>query len=154
MKMYTVAGVSRLDQVLAFRTSNDENRAAVLVKLGHADVQMVRLPRAMNRQDAAKSLMAVNFANGVGEIQSVLAATAKEGDEDQSAAKPKKVRAAKVAKAAKPAKVSKKAAKKTAKKAVDNEPVMTDAELAAYIEANMRESTHKMHAEFRTFRAF
>ena len=35
----------------------------------------------------------------------------------------------------------------------DNEPVMSDAELAAYFEANMQETTPQRRAELRTHRA-
>ena len=71
-KTFTVAGVSRLNGVLTARFTNDDNRMSVLVKNGHTDVQLVKLPRPMDKIDAGTYLLNSNFANGDVEIETAL----------------------------------------------------------------------------------
>lgn len=72
MKTFTVAGVSRLNGVLTARFTNDDNRMVVLVKNGHTDVQLVKLPTAMDKIDATSYLLKSNFANGDVEVETAL----------------------------------------------------------------------------------
>lgn len=71
-KTFTVAGVSRLNGVLTARFTNDDNRMSVLVKNGHTDVQLVKLPRPMDKIDAGTYLLNSNFANGDVEVETAL----------------------------------------------------------------------------------
>ena len=71
-KTFTYAGVSRLDGVLTARFANDDKRFMVLVKNGHTDVQIVKLPSAMDKIDATSYLLNSNFANGDIEVETAL----------------------------------------------------------------------------------
>lgn len=71
-KTFTYAGVSRLDGVLTARFANDAGRFAHLVKVGHTDVQLVKLPSAMDKIDATGYLLKSNFANGDIEVETAL----------------------------------------------------------------------------------
>ena len=72
MKTFTYAGVSRLNGVLTARFANDDSRFLVLVKNGHTDVNIVKLPSAMDKIDATSYLLKSNFANGDVEIETAL----------------------------------------------------------------------------------
>ena len=58
MKQVQFAGFSRLNGDLKFRTANDLSRAEQLRKLGDTEVNMVILPNAMSKNDAAKYVLA------------------------------------------------------------------------------------------------
>jgi hypothetical protein len=90
-KLVTFAGVSRLNGVLKFRVANDVKRIDVLRKAGHTEVEMQFLNTEMTKSQAAKRLIATNFANGREEILAVLVAEAND-DNPFTAAKPSKPR--------------------------------------------------------------
>jgi hypothetical protein len=90
-KLVTFAGVSRLNGVLKFRVANDVKRIDVLRKAGHTEVEMRFLGKEMTKSQAAKELLAMNFANGRTEIEHVLVAEASD-DNPFKATKPAKPR--------------------------------------------------------------
>ena len=57
-KRYTVAGVSTLNGDTKVRFANDVMRIKVLAKNGHTDIQLVELPEAMLKTEAAKFMAA------------------------------------------------------------------------------------------------
>ena len=74
-KLIYFAGVSRLAGELKFRTAQSPARFQQLTKLGDTDVEMVAV-NADSKEEAAKELLARNFANGRSEIQALLEAVA------------------------------------------------------------------------------
>lgn len=58
-KIYTVAGVSTQNGETKARFANDVMRIKVLAKNGHTDIQLVELPNAMSKVDAAKFIAAL-----------------------------------------------------------------------------------------------
>jgi hypothetical protein len=89
------AGVSRVNGVLKFRGAQNANRITQLRKLGDTDVEMLFLGRDMTRSEAAKELLARNFANGRADIDALLVSVAKD---DNPFVKPKKARTVKIKK--------------------------------------------------------
>ena len=87
-KLVSFAGVSRVNGELKFRTANDIRRLTQLQKLGDTEVELRFLQREMTRQEAAKELLAMNFANGRQEIVDLLNSVA---NETVKVAKPKTV---------------------------------------------------------------
>lgn len=85
------AGVSRVAGVLKFRTAASPARFQQLGKLGDTDVEMVNV-RAETKSQAAKELLARNFANGRADIEALLVSVA---TDDNPFAKPKAVKKAK-----------------------------------------------------------
>lgn len=67
-KSYTVAGVSSLNGIFKFRVANDISRVKVLNKAGHANVDLVELPVAMDKQAAAQYLVSIQFDDGRAEV--------------------------------------------------------------------------------------
>jgi len=53
-KIYSVCGVSTLNGDTKLRFANDTMRIKVLAKNGHTDIQLVELPNAMSKVEAAK----------------------------------------------------------------------------------------------------
>lgn len=58
-KRYTVAGVSTLNGDTKVRFANDVMRIKVLAKNGHTEIQLVELPEAMLKTEAAKFMAAL-----------------------------------------------------------------------------------------------
>jgi hypothetical protein len=111
-KLFTVAGISKLDGEYKVRFANDMMRIKVLAKSGHEDIRLADLEKSVTKLEAAKILL------GLDEFSDAIAqATITEYIEDKSPKAPAKP----VAKA--------KAAPKTATKApktakiVENEDV-------------------------------
>ena len=102
-KLILFAGVSRVNGVLKFRGAQNASRITQLRKLGDTDVEMCFLNTEMTKSQAAKRLIATNFANGREDILALLVSVA---NDDNPFTKPKartvrvKVRRIKVAKAA------------------------------------------------------
>jgi len=94
-KLMSFAGVSRVNGVLKFRGAQNANRITQLRKLGDTDVEMLFLGRDMTRSEAAKELLARNFANGRADIDALLVSVAKD---DNPFVKPKKARTVKIKK--------------------------------------------------------
>jgi hypothetical protein len=88
------AGVSRVAGELKFRTAASPARFQQLGKLGDTDVEMVNL-KAETKSQAAKELLARNFANGRADIEALLVRVA---SDDNPFARPKKTRTVKVKK--------------------------------------------------------
>jgi hypothetical protein len=57
-KLFTVAGTSVLDGVKTYRFANDMSRVKVLERVGHTDVELIELPKAMSKEDAVEFLTA------------------------------------------------------------------------------------------------
>lgn len=53
-KLFNVCGVSTLNGETKVRFANDVMRIKVLAKNGHTDIQLVELPEAMSKVDAAR----------------------------------------------------------------------------------------------------
>lgn len=75
-KLISFAGVSRVDGVLKFRGAQNVNRITQLRKLGDTDVEMLYLGSEMTKSQAAKELLARNFANGRQDIEALFVAVA------------------------------------------------------------------------------
>lgn len=96
-KLISFAGVSKVNGVLKFRGANDVKRIDQLRKLGDTDVELRFLSKEMTKSEAAKELLAMDFANGRKDVEALLVATAKD-DNPFKVSKPKTVKV-KVAKA-------------------------------------------------------
>jgi hypothetical protein len=92
-KLISFAGVSKVNGVLKFRGANHQSRITQLQKLGDTEVEMRYLGRDMTKSQAAKELLAMNFANGRADIDALLVSVAKD---DNPFVKPKKTRTVKV----------------------------------------------------------
>lgn len=55
-KLFTVAGTSVLDGVKTYRFANDMSRVKVLERVGHTDVNLIKLPKAMDKEAAVAFL--------------------------------------------------------------------------------------------------
>ena len=80
------AGISRVAGELKFRTAQSPARFQQLGKLGDTDVEMVNV-NCETKSQAAKELLARNFANGRADIEALLVRVAKD---DNPFAKPTK----------------------------------------------------------------
>lgn len=101
-KLYTVAGVSKLNGEYKVRFANDVMRIKVLAKHGHEDITLIELPNAMTKLEAAK------FIRGVDEFSSAANQAAIADYLDRKDDKPAKAAAKAPVKAAKaPAKTAK-----------------------------------------------
>ena len=87
MSTLNFAGVSRTAGVLRFRTASDDKRFLQLTKLGDTDIEFVRV-NAESKSQAAKELLARNFANGRADIEALLVSLVK----DENPFKAKKAR--------------------------------------------------------------
>jgi hypothetical protein len=75
-KLISFAGVSRVNGVLKFRGAQSAARITQLRKLGDTDVEMRFLNTEMTKSEAAKRLIATNFANGRLDIEALLVSIA------------------------------------------------------------------------------
>ncbi len=66
-KLFSHAGVSKLDGEFKVRYANDALRTKVLIKNGHTDIDIVELREPMSKEDAVAYLLSIDFAtqNGV-----------------------------------------------------------------------------------------
>jgi len=94
-KLILFAGVSRVNGVLKFRGAQNASRITQLRKLGDTDVEMCFLNTEMTKSQAAKRLIATNFANGREDILALLVSVA---NDDNPFAKPRKTRTVKIKK--------------------------------------------------------
>jgi hypothetical protein len=85
-KLMCFAGVSKVNGVLKFRGAQSAARITQLRKLGDTDVEMRFLEKEMTKSEAAKQLLAMNFANGRADIEALLVSVA---TDDNPFAKPK-----------------------------------------------------------------
>ena len=58
-KTFTVAGTSNLNGVYKLRVANSTNRGKVLIANGHTHVELIELPNAMTKLEAADYLMSL-----------------------------------------------------------------------------------------------
>lgn len=91
-KLISFAGVSRVNGELKFRGAQNVNRITQLQKLGDTEVEMRFLNGEMTKSEAAKRLIATNFANGREDVLALLVSVA---NDDNPFAKPKAVKKAK-----------------------------------------------------------
>ena len=89
MKQFTYAGVSRLNGELKLRFTTSDARFLHLVKVGHTEVEMIKLTKPLTKDEAIKELLVRNFDNGRSEITNLLVGKAK-GATLLSAAKTKR----------------------------------------------------------------
>jgi hypothetical protein len=94
-KLISFAGVSRVNGELKFRTAVSPARITQLQKLGDTEVEMCFLNTEMTKSQAAKRLIATNFANGREDILALLVSVA---NDDNPFAKPRKTRTVKIKK--------------------------------------------------------
>ena len=104
-KLFKVAGVSAVKGQYKVRFANDMARVKVLIKTDHTDIELMELPSAMSKGQAATFLRTTSLMDKEQYRHAIEAADAKYN----SAAKPA-VAKVKLAKAAKPSKSSAKAA--------------------------------------------
>ena len=77
MKLFTYAGVSRLDGELKLRFTTSDARFLHLVKVGHTEVEMIKLTKPLTKDEAIKELLVRNFDNGRTEITDLLVGKAR-----------------------------------------------------------------------------
>jgi hypothetical protein len=77
MKQFTYAGVSRLDGELKLRFTTSDARFLHLVKVGHTEVEMIKLTKPLTKDEAIKELLVRNFDNGRTEITDLLVGKAR-----------------------------------------------------------------------------
>ena len=59
-KLFTVVGKSTNNGKTAIRVANSINRAKVLARNGHTNIELIVLPKAMNKADAERYYTATN----------------------------------------------------------------------------------------------
>ena len=77
MKQFTYAGVSRLNGELKLRFTTSDARFLHLVKVGHTEVEMIKLTKPSTKDEAIKELLVRGFDNGRSEITNLLVGKAK-----------------------------------------------------------------------------
>ena len=77
MKQFTYAGVSRLNGELKLRFTTSDARFLHLVKVGHTEVEMIKLTRPLTKDEAIKELLVRGFDNGRTEITNLLVGQAR-----------------------------------------------------------------------------
>jgi hypothetical protein len=77
MKQFTYAGVSRLNGELKLRFTTSDARFLHLVKVGHTDVEMIKLTKPQDKDSSIKELLVRNFDNGRTEITNLLVGKAR-----------------------------------------------------------------------------
>jgi len=77
MKQFTYAGVSRLNGELKLRFTTSDARFLHLVKVGHTEVEMIKLTKPLDKDGAIKELLSRNFDNGRAEIANLLVGKAR-----------------------------------------------------------------------------
>ena len=100
MSTVTYAGFSRTAGDLKFRTANDEKRIFALEKFGDTDINIVALPRAMTKSEAAKWCLTAEFfvknPNVGSDVEALFVANCKDENPFAKAAKaPAKAKAVK-----------------------------------------------------------
>jgi xanthine/CO dehydrogenase XdhC/CoxF family maturation factor len=77
MKQFTYAGVSRLNGELKLRVTTSDARFLHLVKVGHTEVEMIKLTKPLTKDAAIKELLVRGFDNGRTEITNLLVGRAR-----------------------------------------------------------------------------
>lgn len=71
-KLYTYAGISRLNGSYKARFASDSMRIKILAKAGHDNIDIVQLPEPMTKIAALEYLIEINFDDGSTEIRQAL----------------------------------------------------------------------------------
>ena len=108
-KLFTVAGTSKLDGEVKVRFANDVMRIKVLAKHGHEDINLIELPEAMTKVQAAQFLKTVDEFSSAADQAAI--ADYLDGKEDKPAKAPTAEKAPAKAKTAAPKQPKVKAAK-------------------------------------------
>jgi plasmid maintenance system antidote protein VapI len=77
MKQFTYAGVSRLKGELKLRFTTSDTRFMHLLKVGHTEIEMIKLTKPLTKDEAIKELLVRNFDNGRTEITNLLVGKAR-----------------------------------------------------------------------------
>jgi hypothetical protein len=85
-KMFTVAGVSTQDGKTKIRFANDVMRIKILAKNGHTNINLIDLPKALNKVDAVRYMQSQNFGDGDLDIQAAMAHVLKKYKASESVA--------------------------------------------------------------------
>ena len=93
-KVFSHAGVSRLNGVIKARFANDALRVKVLAKGGHTDIDLVEFLEPLTKDAAIAKLIEMEFGKGNVEIEEALAS-----EMDKRTEVPKATKVAKPAKA-------------------------------------------------------
>lgn len=72
-KLFTVAGSSTQDGKTKVRFANDVMRIKILSKNGHTNINLIELPKALNKVDAVRYMQSQNFGDGDLDIQAAMA---------------------------------------------------------------------------------
>lgn len=75
-KVFSHAGVSRLNGEFKVRFCNDALRVKVLAKNGHKDIDIIELKNPMAKEDIVAYLLSIDFDNGNQEVRAALEAAA------------------------------------------------------------------------------
>ena len=77
MKQFTYAGVSRFKGELKLRFTTSDTRFMHLLKVGHTQIEMIKLTKPLTKDEAIKELLVRNFDNGRTEITNLLVGKAR-----------------------------------------------------------------------------
>lgn len=72
-KTFTVVGTSTVDGKTKVRFANDVMRIKILAKNGHANINLIELPQALNKVDAVRYMQAQHYGDGDLDIQAAMA---------------------------------------------------------------------------------
>ena len=103
-KMFTVAGISKLNGEYKIRFANDMMRIKVLAKSGHEDIRLADLEAAVSKMDAAKIILGMDeFSDSIAQatITEYIGENTPKAKVSKPVAKATKTPANKVAKAVK-----------------------------------------------------
>jgi hypothetical protein len=105
-KLFTVAGISKLNGNYKVRFANDMMRIKVLAKSGHEDIRLADLETSLSKLDAAKVLLSLDeFSDAI--AQSTITEYIEDNSPKTPAPKASKPAAKGVMKAKAPAKTAK-----------------------------------------------
>ena len=103
-KLFTVAGISKLNGEYKIRFANDMMRIKVLAKSGHEDIRLADLEAAVSKMDAAKIILGMDeFSDSIAQatITEYIGENTPKAKVSKPVAKATKTPANKVAKAVK-----------------------------------------------------
>jgi hypothetical protein len=72
-KLFTVVGTSTVDGKTKVRFANDTMRIKILAKNGHANINLIELPTALNKVDAVRYMQSQNYGDGDLDVQAAMA---------------------------------------------------------------------------------
>ena len=85
-KLFTVVGSSTQDGKTKVRFANDVMRIKILAKNGHTNINLIELPKALNKVDAVRYMQSQNFGDGDLDIQAAMAHVLKKYKASESVA--------------------------------------------------------------------